>query len=369
MCFHAGVNSKRTEPSQYLPVFDCKDSEVRESRIVFDTMVHWRNRSRTNNQVLYFNHPLTLNTSVVTHDCSLENYARILGLTSIFLFIIFGAAGNIVVAGIMVHKRRSFPLSTTKFIITLAISDLLTCLIVMPFDVVYWLYFPAWSLQPWLCKLWNALFYTLHASASLLILTISADTYKTVSDPMNENSSDLMRKPKLLISLIWSWSIAVGLLIFAFQKTPPPGEYLFDLHPVAYASYLVVHMVMPQVITSYFYFKLFRIARVHAVSIKTNQVSANTSQKSNDALNFRERIILVKTFLFVTIAYFFCWTPFLSVQFIYVSNMNVDWCLLETLDTVLCWLAYLQCCLNPVIYAIRKKLFRQLFKRVLDRVM
>ena len=339
-------------------------------------MIRWADQTEDQNTILPSNLPATSNYTIINNDCSLENYARTLGLTLIFLFIVLGAVGNSVVATILFYKRRLFQSSTTYFIINLAISDLLMCLTVMPFDVVYWLYFPIWKLQPWLCKLWNALFYTLHASASLSIIVISADTYITVSSPMKTRGLHAMRNSRILVGLIWAWSITIGSLIFVFQKTPPPGAYLFDLNPVAYGSYLIMHMVLPQLVASYLYYKLFHIARSHAVNIKSNQVSITSSssssdQQPSDALNLRERVVLAKTFLLVTIAYFFCWTPFLSVQIVYVLGLDahVNWCLLETMDTVLCWLAYLQCCLNPVIYAIRKKLFRQLFKKVVKEVL
>ena len=315
---------------------------------------------------------LTSNNTMLSYDCHLESYARVLGLTLILLFIILGAVGNAVVAGILFYKGRLSPSSTNNFVINLAISDLLMCLFVMPFDVVYWLHFPVWTLEPWICKLWNTFFYALHASASLFIIAISVDTYRTVSDPLNMNAFNGVKNSRKSVCIIWAWSLTVGSLIFTFQKTPPPGEYLFDLNPVAYGLYLIMHMVLPQLLVSYCYLKLFHIAKGHAVHIKSNQVSAEipSGKQSPDMLNLKERIVLGKTFLIITVAYFFCWTPFISVQVVYVLGLEhtVNWCVLETMDTILCWLAYLQCCLNPVIYAIRKKLFRQLFKRVVEEV-
>ncbi|XP_065056979.1 alpha-1A adrenergic receptor-like [Rhopilema esculentum] len=311
------------------------------------------------------------NGTTLLESCDLGHFTKYLGLFLVFLFITLGTVGNTVVAVILTCTRRIFPSSTTLFIINLTISDFLTCATVMPFDIVYWLHFPVWTLQPAVCKLWNALFYTLHASSSMFIVAIGIDTYLTVSAPFHSQTIRTSRKTFTVIVVIWVWSLMVGVLIFVFQKKPPQGAYLFEINHIGYGIYLAIHMILPQILASCCYFKLFRIARLHAISIKSMQVSVtseNTPSKAqpSDKLNFREEITLAKTFLLITIAYFLCWNPFLAVQilFIFEVDRKVDWCTLETVDTVLCWFAYLQCCLNPVFYGIRKKYFRKLFEKV-----
>ena len=313
------------------------------------------------------------NTSVSGPICHLQDFAKHVGLGFIGLFIIAGVVGNSTVCFILLHMRRCLTSSTLHYVVSVAASDLLTCLAVMPFDILYWYHFPEWPLSPEMCKMWSALFFALHAASSLGIVAISMDTYITVATPLQSQSKQRVSS-RNIIAVIWIWSFLVGVLIFVFQKQPPVGSYLFDLNPIAYGTYLIVHLVAPQIIAAWCYCKLFCISKVHAQSIQSHDrsrpsIDSSTTQTSaTEGLTFKQKLRLAKTFLIVFLGYFICWNPFLAVQFIYVLKFEakVDGCDLETADTVVCWLAYLQCCLNPFFYALRKNYFKELFKRAVS---
>ncbi len=78
---------------------------------------------------------------------------------------------------------------------------------------------------------------------------------------------------------------------------------------------------------------------------------------------------MAKTFCFITVSFFLCWYPFLVVQLFYVFKLDekVDWCKLETADTLVCWFSYLQCCLNPIFYVFRRKKIRSLITNRLTK--
>eukprot|EP00794_Sanderia_malayensis_P020027 gene20027-21990_t len=312
----------------------------------------------------------------INANCNLHQTAVHFGLVFIAVFMSIGMAGNGIVVVVLIRAIRNFKLdaapATIIYVINLAMSDFFTCSTVMPFDIIYWYKFPRWPLTPSVCKLWNALFYTFHTSTSLGIVAISLDTYRTIAMPFgNHQGLGNCANTKFVICFIWLWSIAVGVAVFVFQVEPPSGMYLFQINFIAHGFYLLLHFIIPQAVAACCYIRLFQIAKRHAENIR-NASSSIESVDSTDSkprrslkLGLSEKVRLARALLLVTAGYFLFWNPFLTVQVIYTfkKSLRLDWCSLETADTVVCWLAYLQCCVNPFIYALRKNYFKELLKR------
>ncbi len=312
-------------------------------------------------------------------SCILPVYARVTGIVLITLIMAIGTIGNIAVCVIITIFKRSFETVSHFFVINVAISDLLTCLTVLPFDIIYWLNFPVFPLGSDICRLWNAFYFGFLTASSIALTLISIDIYLAVTMPLHYQMMVTKGKAFLAIGIGWLWSITTGVLIFIFQEKPPEGEYLFDLNPIAYGLYLAIHILLPSLVIPVFYAKIFMIARKHELKITpqastSQQTSSRESRASKSGfkstnesgVSLKRQLSMAKTFFFITMSFFLCWYPFFVVQLIYVFKLDgkVDWCRLETADTIVCWLSYLQCCLNPVFYVFRRKnIRRRIFNR------
>ena len=60
-----------------------------------------------------------------------------------------------------------------------------------------------------------------------------------------------------------------------------------------------------------------------------------------------------------------CWLPFEIINVIILVDKGVTTCLVEIIDTVACWLAYLHSSLNPLLYAFASSEFRHAFRKLL----
>ena len=300
------------------------------------------------------------------HDCSLPAYARAFGLALIVMIMVLGVIGNTVVLFVVGFLRRRHETVSYIFVSNVAASDLLTSLTVLPFDILYWHNFPVFPLAPNFCRLWNAFFFTFLAESSLSLCMMTFDVFLAIYRPLHYSMSMNPQRAYMFILGSWTWSITVGVLIYIYQEEPPEGEYLFDLASPAYGSYLILHIGFPSVVIPLFYLKVFLIAKSHASKIH----SCEKDTKSKGKLSIRRQLALAKTFFLITVGFFVCWYPFFIVQLFYVFgwDASVDWCELETADTVVCWLAYVQCCLNPIFYAFRRKDVRHVLNHSLKRV-
>ena len=310
-------------------------------------------------------------------ECLLPKSAVVTGIALVFIIMLLGLFGNLLVCIVLLKQHRRTVTCSHLFVISVAISDFFTSATVLPFDIIYWLNFPVWPLSPSICRLWNAFFFTFLSASAIGITEICMDIYIAIKRPLNYCMDVTKKKCYFIIVASWFWCIVLGVLVYMFQEEPPSGEYLFEINNIAFGLYLLIHLIIPFVIVTISYFKLFSIARHHATrveSLKKHESSptANTAvpklSKRSSVLSVRQEFNLAKTFGCVTIGFIFCWTPFLIVQLFYVLKIDktVNWCELELADTVVCWFSYLQCCLNPLVYSLRHRSFRRMVLRTLQ---
>ena len=313
------------------------------------------------------------NVTTIKGHCQLPTYAIVIGIVMLVIIMIIGTIGNSLVCIALCLYRNRFDNVSHLFVINVALSDLLTSITVLPFDILYWLNFPVFPLPPTICKLWSTFFFAFLAESSLSLCMVSVDIYLAVTRPLHYNMILTSARAYIIIGLSWVWTIIVAVLIYIYQEEPPEGEFLFDLTPPAYGTYLMVHIAVPSVTITVLYAKVFLIARSHAKKISPiteleDKITSKRSRKSHK-LSLKKQLTMAKTFFCITMGFFLCWYPFFAVQLFYVFGWDnqVHWCHLEIADTIASWFAYIQCCLNPIYYSLRKNDMRKLLQRSLKR--
>lgn len=151
-----------------------------------------------------------LNGSVnCSENLAIEDGPRGYNWPILFLtpLIFFGVGGNILVCmAISLEKRLQSV--TNYFLLSLAITDLLVCIIVMPFTVIndfagYWLFGPI------ICNLYVTADVLMCTASILHLCTISLDRYMAIRSPLTtRNISKSVVVIKLAI--VWVTSIAIS---------------------------------------------------------------------------------------------------------------------------------------------------------------
>ena len=88
-------------------------------------------------------------------------------------------------AGIKFSYLQSY---SGNFILSLALSDILVAVTVLPFNAVYWIAFPRWPLGGIACNLWNSLFFCFLTASVLNLTLISIDRFLAVVYPLRSNA-------------------------------------------------------------------------------------------------------------------------------------------------------------------------------------
>ncbi|XP_044742533.1 neuropeptide F receptor isoform X1 [Chrysoperla carnea] len=301
----------------------------------------------------------------------------------IFLYcvlIMIGTAGNTLVV-VAVARKPAMRTARNLFILNLAISDLLLCLVTMPLTLVEILskYWPLGK-QPFVCKMIGTLQATSIFVSTISITAIALDRYQVIVYATRD-SLQVMGAIGIL-SLIWVMALGLASPMFMFRTLQHHDVKIVSLgidgisycledwpfeHGRIYYSIatLVVQYLLPIVIVSAAYLRIYYKLRYRYV---TGNRNTNTAVRAPS--KHRGRRMKRTNSLLIAIAVIFCisWLP--------LNIFNV-WADLWTgpVDTQTMSVSYAVChmmgmssaCSNPLLYGWLNDNFRKEFKDILCR--
>ena len=334
------------------------------------------------------------------------------------LIIIVSAAGNILVV-VAVTSDRNLRKTSNYFIASLAVADTLVALVVMTFAVVndilgYWIFGSTF------CHIWISSDVMCSTASILNLCAISLDRYIHIRNPLHYEQWVTARRTLLGIAGVWILSALISFLPIhlGWHKTgdhltipPTPSATpestsviislllmtselpnitntttaqsqtnlldavvdddrfycMLDLNSHYAILSSMVSFYVPCIVMILIYFRLYQYARRQVRSIRrtwtSTTVKGNGSagvSPSHHRVNDHKAAItlgvIMGTFLF-------CWTPFFTINII---DTFVP--VLPVIFSIFTWLGYFNSTLNPIIYSIFNKEFRDAFKRVLLRM-
>ncbi|XP_069052181.1 histamine H2 receptor-like [Lepisosteus oculatus] len=301
-------------------------------------------------------------------------------LLSVVLAAIIGltVCGNVVVF-LAVGVSRKLRSVTNCFIVSLAVTDLLLGLLVLPFSAVQELN-GDWPFGATFCNIYISLDVMLCTASILNLFIISLDRYFAVTAPLRYSALVTPGRVAAVITLIWAVSLMVSFLpIHLGWNTPdfsvqnkgrgdPQDECRFELN----RGYVLVDafgtFYLPLAVMCATYYRIFKIAREQAkrINIATSCCAAAASSSSPLAAHgpppaIREHKATV-TLAAVLGAFIVCWFPYFTLFTIMgLREGSVP----KTAYTIVLWLGYVNSAINPILYAALNRDFRNAYGRLL----
>ncbi|KAF8376018.1 tkr-3 [Pristionchus pacificus] len=280
-----------------------------------------------------------------------------------------GFAGNMLVVIVTLTRLRTRSI-TTYFIINLAIADLLTALLAIPFKFQAAL-FQVWHLPRSLCHVVPYV-ETVSLSVSVFTLTASAiHEFRTVFFPkqmrMNTNNA------RILVILIWLFALLVSVPHGVFHEVTefPVGEdrTVAQCIPTVgdtswwkiYNIYLVmIQFFIPMIILDTAYTMI--ACQIYST---TNQLSERSNLNGPPPQNVVANKQLMKMLMIVVLCFTLCWAPletYLALNEVY-GEVN-EWRYINVFFFFSHWLAMSNSCLNPIIYWFFNAKYKREFTRI-----
>ncbi|XP_072803305.1 histamine H2 receptor [Vicugna pacos] len=278
-------------------------------------------------------------------------------LTALILITI---AGNVVVC-LAVGLTRRLRSLTNCFIVSLAITDLLLGLLVLPFSAFHELSCQ-WGFGEAFCNIYTSLDVMLCTASILNLFMISLDRYCAVTDPLRYPV--LVTPFRVAISLVLIWVISITLSFLSIHLGwNSRAETNNTNHTVSKCKVQVnlvyglvdglVTFYLPLLVMCITYYRIFKIARDQA-----KRVHHINSWRTATLREHKATVTLAA----VMGAFIVCWFPYFTV-FVY-RGLRGDDAINETFEAIVLWLGYANSALNPILYATLSRDFRTAYQRL-----
>uniref|UniRef100_A0A3B4WI65 Trace amine-associated receptor 13c-like n=1 Tax=Seriola lalandi dorsalis TaxID=1841481 RepID=A0A3B4WI65_SERLL len=278
-------------------------------------------------------------------------------LSSISLLTV--ALNLLVIVSISHFRQLHTP--TNIFLLSLAVSDFLVGLLLMPGEIL--LNTGCWFLGDLMCSLCNCLSLIITSTSVGNMVLISVDRYVAICDPLHYTTRVTERRVKLCVCLCWFCSVLYNSLIVNDELTHPDrhdscyGECVNVIDHTAGAVDLVLTFVLPITVIIVLYMRVFVVAVSQARAMRSH-ITAVTLQRSVAVTTKKSELKAARTLGVLVVVFLMCFCPFYGI-----SLAGDDLLTTFTASFVL-YLFYLNSCLNPIIYALFYPWFRKVIKLV-----
>lgn len=318
--------------------------------------------------------------------------SRIQGLY-IFLLIseittaVVGLASNVAVTYVFIFYKKLRTSVTNYFVISLAISDILTTGIVVTFHLDATRKNHLWTHGEFLCNLYTTMYLLAVPSSIINLCAVTVDRYLVLKMPFRYNSLMTPRRAVLIICCLWVYAIVWACLpVMGWKQDLPAVEdgtcYFLTTKEYNIAMNLV-NFILPMVFMAIFWFFIHAIVHQHhkrfqrierSLSLNTNESSnssngdaAQMSSLMSSGNHIREKMTLRRNVRgsryigFIVVLFYFCWLPFVSLSLIgnlCKSCMPIPF---EVFDVFLA-LGFFNSALNPFLYPFHDQHFKEAFR-------
>ncbi|XP_075872232.1 trace amine-associated receptor 13c-like [Nelusetta ayraudi] len=261
----------------------------------------------------------------------------------------------LVIISISHFKQLHTP--TNLLLLSLAVSDLLVGLLVMPIEAVR-LVESCWILGELMCALSCIINFILTSASVGNMVLISIDRYVAICYPLQYPGTITCSRVQLCVCLCWACCFLYNGLILKDHLRQPDrynsclGECLVVIDYVSGTVDLVVTFFGPCSVIVVLYLRVYFVAvsqaralRTHITVIPVGSVSVTAKRSEKKAARTLGIVILV--FLMSFCPYYY---PSLAGQDIITSASS--W-------TIVTWVLYFNSSLNPIIYAFFYPWFRK----------
>ncbi|KAK7919025.1 hypothetical protein WMY93_010309 [Mugilogobius chulae] len=278
------------------------------------------------------------------------------------LLIALTVGGNVLVCLAVCASRRLRCL-TNCFIVSLAVTDLLLGVLVLPFSALLQLK-NDWPLGPVFCNFYISMDVMLCTASILTLLAISVDRYLAVTMPLRYTSMVLPWKVAVAMITVWAVSLAVSFLPIQMGWNTVNGTVQNQGPQASERSSMC-----------WTYLKILRIAREQAKRItssrptcvttynRKNSTTVTTVVSNVTAMTLREHKATV-TLAAVIGAFVICWLPYFIMFTVLGLKEHPDPNTVPEYPIVL-WLGYANSALNPILYGALNRDFRSAYSHIL----
>lgn len=191
--------------------------------------------------------------------------------------------GLVIMAIVVVHKLKT---PNNYLIVSLAVSDILVGVVVMPLAIVYEV-LGVWPLGYTACTIWVTSDVTLSTSSILNLLMISVDRYLVITQPFKYSQRRTGKFMMLYITMAWTFSLLISTTPLIAGWLPDQGRqnnWCMVNQKLEYQMYATfIAFYIPLIIMIILYGRIFHITRRFLrAEAKNNPQPVNAEIENNE---------------------------------------------------------------------------------------
>ncbi|KAL3858416.1 hypothetical protein ACJMK2_013130 [Sinanodonta woodiana] len=208
------------------------------------------------------------------------------GIVFISISMIVGIPGNVIV--IYIYLRKYQPSTHRTFIVCLAILDLASCCLSMPFFITVLRYPIEFFSNDVVCKIFHFLTYCLIIGSGFVLVTIAAERHRKICTPHGKQLSEKMSKYVCIIDLLlagllsWPGAVLYGNNKYIVGRRGPEGiqctvsdDFAGTKYP-SYFSFVLLFLFIISIIPIFIMYTLIgkQLWKMNKRSYRKNQATA-----------------------------------------------------------------------------------------------
>ncbi|XP_059199192.1 trace amine-associated receptor 13c-like [Centropristis striata] len=257
---------------------------------------------------------------------------------------------------ISVSHFRQLHTPTNILLLSLAVSDFLVGLLVMPSNALERTH--CWLFGDFLCSLYRFVSDIIYSASVVNMVLISVDRYVAICDPLHYTTRITVNRVRVCVCLLWFCSVAYNsyffnlLLIQQENTSYCYGECDVLTHDAVAVLQLVLSFLVPVTAIIVLYSRVFVVAVSHARAMRSH-ITAVTKQISVTKTAKKSELKAARTLGVLVVVFLMCFTPtYFATLGGYESMSNSTMYFIN-------YLYYFNSYLNPVIYALFYPWFRK----------
>ncbi len=257
---------------------------------------------------------------------------------------------------ISISHFRQLHTPTNALLLSLAVSDLVVGLLVMPIEGLRYME-SCWLLGKLMCALTPYISYSLVSASVGHMVLISIDRYLAICDPLLYSSKMTLNRVTILICLCWACSLLYNCFILMEHVLQPNrfrsclGECVVAISHISGTVDLFMTFVGPCVAMIVLYMRVFVVA-VSQIRVIQLQITATTFTAAPTAEKSERKA--ARTLGIVIAVFLMCFCPYY-----YPALAGEDTSTNLSYYATLSWITQSNSCVNPLIYALFYPWFRK----------
>ncbi|NWU11011.1 5HT1F protein, partial [Cephalopterus ornatus] len=336
----------------------------------------------------------------------------LISITLSVLALMTTAINSLVMTAIIVTRKLHHP--ANYLICSLAVTDFLVAVLVMPFSIVY-IVKETWIMGQVVCDIWLSVDITCCTCSILHLSAIALDRYRAITDAVEYARKRTPKHAAIMIAVVWIISIFISMppLFWRHQTASRDDECIIKHDHIVSTIYSTFGaFYIPLALILILYYKIYKAAKTfhrRSVSRIVREEGVNgqvlldagerstksasmpsTTEKTSDPLVNSDKINVTlrsprseskhekswkkqrisstrerkaaTTLGLILGAFVICWLPF------FVKEVVVNTCgrchISEDMSNFLAWLGYINSLINPLIYTIFNEDFKKAFQKL-----